>query len=135
SRQKRMVSQVPSGAAAAASACGKKRALVHMMCINACSAFFILTVSVSTDFWIYTFERETSVNGTTKINAMHSGLWRKCFERKTMPAGKKTHFVWTQEAIEISGSRDNCSYHNSSHVVAAIAFIGRKSNEIKPTDI
>ena len=64
--------------------CSKKRLLTSMTSICACAAFGLLSIAVSTDYWLFTVEKVKREGNTTATDdgivyeTVYSGLWRKC---------------------------------------------------------
>ncbi|KAI8794028.1 hypothetical protein BgiMline_005925 [Biomphalaria glabrata] len=62
--------------------CTKRRLLTVMTSVCACAAFGLLSISVATDYWLFTKEKakETPGNKTVgaKYKCVYSGLWRRC---------------------------------------------------------
>ena len=59
--------------------CTKKRLLTSMTSVCACAAFGLLSIAVSTDYWLFTSEKNKD-NGTVGAVYTHvySGLWHRC---------------------------------------------------------
>lgn len=67
--------------------CTKRRLLTSMTSVCACAAFGLLSIAVSTDYWLFTSEKNKD-NGTVPgavYTHVYSGLWHRCEYKGNLP--------------------------------------------------
>ncbi|CAL1531570.1 unnamed protein product, partial [Lymnaea stagnalis] len=82
-----------------------------MTSVCACAAFGLLSISVATDYWLFTKEKTKETPGnktaTAKYRSVYSGLWRRCkYDSEHKPADCSYIEYFTDEDREGLGPTD-----------------------------